>query len=497
MPYPAVLGSFKGDWFDAAQIYRKWALKQIWASKGPLYQRHEPYRWYDQVNLMCRQNTRTQDQTMERARKNSLEVAEEFEGPVASQWYTWNVFDPSRSRHIVTEEIAKHSPWLDVNDKATPPSANIHAGWMLPAKPGFKEVVTELNEKAFYCFTFVPAQLLDQGNPDYSESEPHQNLTRSGKRRIHSASWPLALMCVGTEYWRDKLANLCQDIAAQYNVKGIYLDTLGLAREFCFDPKHGHPLGVGKFHHVGQRAIAEKVRAAVSKVDPEIVLLAENPSETLIDVIDGRHCREADEPYMTLSWQTVYADYWNIYPGTSYRVGNVNKEPAASMQLANTFVQGSQFGRLSLISQATIVNDPQAGPLLQYLKKLVNYRKAALAYLSYGRLLRPLELSGSIPTITSPVKRGPYYPAVPAILHSTWQAPDGSIGMVFTNLDKNSHEFSFSLAQKHWDVTFPADAILQVIGEDGAVNKNIPVPENSALMTWTLNGHDVLFIRLK
>jgi hypothetical protein len=43
LEYDVVLGSFKGDWYDAAELYRQWALQQKWAT--PLTQRTDVPQW--------------------------------------------------------------------------------------------------------------------------------------------------------------------------------------------------------------------------------------------------------------------------------------------------------------------------------------------------------------------------------------------------------------------------------------------------------------------
>jgi hypothetical protein len=45
LPGDAVIGPFAGDWFDAAQIYRKWAVTAPWAGKGPIHQREDYPDW--------------------------------------------------------------------------------------------------------------------------------------------------------------------------------------------------------------------------------------------------------------------------------------------------------------------------------------------------------------------------------------------------------------------------------------------------------------------
>jgi len=52
LPYDCVVGPFQGDWYDAAQIYRKWAMKQTWCRKGPLLTRADVPKWHKEAPFM-------------------------------------------------------------------------------------------------------------------------------------------------------------------------------------------------------------------------------------------------------------------------------------------------------------------------------------------------------------------------------------------------------------------------------------------------------------
>ena len=49
--YPVVVGVFSGDWYDAAQIYRTWAMQQPWVSQGALATRPDIPLWYPALGL--------------------------------------------------------------------------------------------------------------------------------------------------------------------------------------------------------------------------------------------------------------------------------------------------------------------------------------------------------------------------------------------------------------------------------------------------------------
>ncbi len=46
LEYPIIIGVFSGDWWDAAQLYRAWALQSAsWTQAGPIAQRKDVPQW--------------------------------------------------------------------------------------------------------------------------------------------------------------------------------------------------------------------------------------------------------------------------------------------------------------------------------------------------------------------------------------------------------------------------------------------------------------------
>ena len=48
-PGDIVIGPFHGDWYDAARLYRKWAVTAPWCAKGPIYKRKDYPQWFADV----------------------------------------------------------------------------------------------------------------------------------------------------------------------------------------------------------------------------------------------------------------------------------------------------------------------------------------------------------------------------------------------------------------------------------------------------------------
>ena len=46
---PVGHGGDTWDWYTACKIYREWATKQVWCSKGPIHARADIPEWYKKL----------------------------------------------------------------------------------------------------------------------------------------------------------------------------------------------------------------------------------------------------------------------------------------------------------------------------------------------------------------------------------------------------------------------------------------------------------------
>ena len=103
LPYEVVVEAFSGDWWDAAQIYRSWALPNaLWTRKGNLSARTDVPRWVLDAPVWLRLHS--DDPSNETVAK--FEGVRDLLGSDGSfrnmglHWYSWNseVFDSKRFR---------------------------------------------------------------------------------------------------------------------------------------------------------------------------------------------------------------------------------------------------------------------------------------------------------------------------------------------------------------------------------------------------------------
>ena len=99
---------------------------------------------------------------------------------------------------------------------------------------------------------------------------------------------PFAIMCPTTTVWQNKLSGIVTRMVSELGVNGVYMDqTASCQPAYCFDPRHGHPLGGGHHWIEGNRKGIELTHEKARKINPEIILTTEDFAEPYIDVFDG------------------------------------------------------------------------------------------------------------------------------------------------------------------------------------------------------------------
>ncbi len=414
MPFDFVATVFDGDWYDAARIYRRWALEQPWCRRGPFVSRTDIPAWFKQADFFFRADSRTGETTY--FRQMCDDALKTLHPPVCCHWYHWmpagkGVYDLSR---------------------------------YFPPRPGIAEAWKGAAKQGVHIFPYVNAQIWSTHARNYEQALPYTIKDEHG-RVVNWSTKDYAQMCRTQAWYRNLLTDVCGRLAKEYEVGGLYLDQLGTAfNGLCLDPSHGHPLGGGNHAVMGARRIFEAVR---ERVGTRIPVLSEASSEENIDISAGKIIHYNVWPGFVPLFSAVYHDLWSFY---GRNVGGPKDDPLGFMNMANIFVIGGQVGRIwpgRLPKALKGEGEPWVREQARFLKRLIEARRAGAKFLRFGEMLRPLEFVGSVPTVPTRLwrdeKRPMPTPAVlPVVVCSVWRAPDGEVGIVVVNLSEKSVDFT-------------------------------------------------------
>ncbi len=425
MPYEAVIGVYEGDWITASKIYRRWAIDQKWCQKGKLSQRKDIPQWYLNTPIWFVGDMST---------TKSVPLAKFLDVPVVFQWYTWteNPFD------------------------------TYYPDYFPPAE-GFSKKAKELQNAGIKIVPYINGRIWDMNSKSWINEHPESAACKAPFMLIddiisfskwplcawqdltiikeHWADNPFAVMCPTTKVWQNKLSEIVTRMVSELGVNGVYIDqTAGCQPAYCFDPSHGHPLGGGHHWIDGNRKEIELTHEKARKHNPEIILTSEDFAEPYIDVFDG-----------LLAYNTSYIIpdhiplFGYVYSGYCLLYGQGASSPGLSFKMNNArmFLWGEQMGWFD----PNIVN--LGSPEAKYLKVLCKSlaMESVKKFLFYGEMVRPPKLEGDNPMLSVSWAWGgdKKILEMPAVSHSAWKSEDGSLGLIFTNLDSVAHTISYRI----------------------------------------------------
>ena len=446
IPYETETALVRGDWYDACQRYREWAIRQPWCARGPLASRAGQPHWFSRVPLAFGvfSNEPAGSGQIPGLVEDLIAYRRYFELPMYVVWYYWNRYDPQQT--IFKERRP-----------GVPRTSNYHAGSQFAPKAEFAEAVKRLAAEDISVVPFVPTRLFDQGVQDADAARPWVVKNPLGKLTLYSASYGTWEICNSARWWHERLSRICSRLTSDLSIKGFYIDTHGISQHPCFDPTHGHPLGGGNFQAASQNALSRHLQQELRKIDPDVILQNECGSENFIDTVDARlvHVNVWEPGGFAPLYTAVYHDYQTEY-GHRIAFGDAKDgDPINLMTAANLFVHGMQIGRMyPSWGKKSFANrwatDPFFHEQLAFVRKLARYRHHAWRFLGVGKFLRPLDL-GPLPmvyttnnqTITTKGMRC----GLPVVLSSVWRAANGDVAVALVNLGKDTRQVSVSLGR--------------------------------------------------
>jgi len=432
-PYPFITKHTKGSWYDAALLYRDWALQQSWASGGPLVTRSDVPAWFKDAPLLFYVSSATIPVTECAASAVRFRNFFGYQGYIPVIWYNWTLFRPTES------SLASLA-------------AGTHAGNLFPAQQDFASAVQTCASNGMYVQPYLNSRIFDV--PDLQNtsfpSGWYANCMKDfwGNPVAWDASYPgLIDMCPTTTTYSNYLKNTATTLADNYNCTGVYLDQFGGLRKYCYDSSHNHEYCGGLWQTMALNTMVHDVRTEVKTVNSNAVFFQEDGSDLFMKDIDANLTHVDLQPCRTPLISVVYGGYWTCFGRAVHT--SLGNDTYFRMVIGNMFVYGLKLGRMQVSGCDLFLTDPQYTVRMELLRLLASYKYSARNYLQYGRMNRPIAFA-SMSEVQYPfngrtVKQ-------PAIMSSVWEAPDGSIAVVMFNISQTSKSFSFAMNETNYPI---------------------------------------------
>lgn len=423
LPYNVVLGTFHGDWYRAAEIYRDWATKQPFCGRK-LADRNDCPKWITDSAVGIAFPMRgmgdwdgpsavNADYT---PATNALpfldKLAAALESPLMPFVYNWE----------------HPGPW--VQPDAFPP---------LGGDATMREFMAKSKERGWSPFLYGDSLcwVTWQGNTNY-DGMPYFKSHGGEGAVAHRADgtlmedvWPWRRnywACVGTEKGRQMILDMTRKMA-ELGPSVVQQFDQGPGPVACYAIDHGHPPVPGPWMTEGFKSLLKADAEIARSVNPTVAMSCEGaPPEIYLQdfqIWDGRM-------RTTPLYSFLYHEYCNGHEG--FFSNRVNDE-ALRLSVARAIVSGYMLN-FTLRDKGLLEYDwdqawtraiPDQVAILDWARRTNKFRAGvARDYLVYGRMLPPW-------TVGNVTLRDFGWGREPLVQSATWQAGDGRIAVVLAN----------------------------------------------------------------
>jgi len=452
--YPQYIGTYTGDWYDACQIYRKWAVNQVWCSAGTLEQRKDISPWirngaYWMVGTLEWEPSNA-PLLRDKIRRMTAEEAKKHARPL----------DVDKSIALVREAreffgfplLLWTNEWFDGGGDISPPRympQGHFAEYM-------RRIHSEFND--VYVSGHMQMKRYSVQLAEYNaEVEKSIEFLPNGEKAIEAIDVldkgdQIAYPCWATQFWYDFWNAKAKEIA-KVGLDGFHVDELASASGFeyqCFNPNHGHPIGGGTMYADTRRKMITMLRDSARTVRPNFAIHHEALSEIYLDRVDLAEVDTTPSNKNAPMWEAVYHDYSfvmgrRIHPWMDRRTFQMgdpkfgdNAIDEFVSSFAQTFIWGNQPGwtRLDIVQYSPKV--------AEVIKRFMQVRYRNMKFLNVGQSIRALKLKSPqemIKIIWTTCDTPEH--TLPAIMNSVWKSSDGSIGIVLANITDSPRKIHY------------------------------------------------------
>jgi hypothetical protein len=402
----AVWQLLRGDWFDAAVIYKEWARREAkWWPHLTKDGRADTPLWMRELSIWALGGGAPQECV------SAVKQFAQYLGvPTGFHWYNWH--------QIPFDNDYPH---------------------YFPTKGGVAGGVQELRQAGVYVMPYINGRLWDtrdRGAEDFEFSRvalPSATKDENGQPYIETygskekddSPVRLAVMCPTTELWQRTVRETVIRLFREVGVNGVYIDQVAAAAPaLCMDPTHAHPPGGGAWWNEGYWRLIEYIRDAKPS---DRMLTTECNAEPFLHTFDG---------YLTWHWQfdgqvpvfpAVYGGAVQMF-GRNFG-GGPTRDLALRMKVGQQLVFGEQIGWIA----PGVVQEKENG---EFLRQVVRLRHRFRRCFYAGEMARPPDLMGAMPTVRADWQwYGETWVTTDAVLTGAWKIPgERRLVMFFVNV---------------------------------------------------------------
>ena len=457
--YDAIVGSFKGDWITAAEIYREWGSKQSWCSESRFKNNLVP-SWLEETAIWVWNRDKSSNVLVP-----ARELNQRLGLPVNVFWHWWHgcSYDDGFPEYVPPRE----------------------------GKESFVKAMSAANDEGVRAIVYMNSYQWGDSTESWKTEKASINAVKNidGSLRSHVynifTGKSLTNMCMATQFWKDKYSSLSDSVVNTYKTNGVYMDQACL-NIMCYDKNHGHSIGGGNYWVENFGKLTDLIR---SKVSPEQqpALAGEGCGEAWIPLLDAMlTLRVSKERYAGVGsvqtipfFQAVYHEHAITYGSYSSLIvppydGLWPKEFAPAeplkpldemfnkqflMEQARSFVWGMQ----PTIANYQSFLASERKDEVDYLQNLAKVRYEGLKYLLYGKFLRSPVIE--IPEEEIKISRLSIYAgkrgesvttfqkSVPQVYSGTWKSDDDQVGIALASISDDPFMIDFSFYANDYELS--------------------------------------------
>jgi len=357
--FEVTVAAFKGDWWQAARIYRKWAMTAPWSRKGRILDRDDYPRRLCEIPLWFNFHGKSA------AASNALTRAKQLFPRVTTglHWHRWQA---------VPWEIGHYPEYF-------------------PEDEGVRECIAHCRSIGQEPLLYALPRLYSKSLLSFHFAEPYTVKDENGKYcveqygRLEDHPPELVQMCPGVRKWQDCVVDYTSRIFG-IGAGSIFQDQISSCpAKSCYGHCHDHRPGGGTWFYESVRELCARTHD-VARTHGGFTA-DEGSVDAFNDVVDGHLTITQRTPDDVPFWHAVYNGYTTYFGSPENH--DDDDDTFWAMQ-ARDVLWGQALGWYHTL----LMDRPEKVALVG---KLIDFRQANLDCLAYGELLGEVPFTSSVP----------------------------------------------------------------------------------------------------